>query len=368
MELWSLMHFLMPDLFESHSDFKEWFSNPLNGMIESGGKSIDESLIKRLHAILRPFILRRLKINVEKQLPSKFEHIVVCSLSKRQRNLYEEFMSKTETKKDLESGNLFRVLTVIMQLRKVCNHPDLFEERPIVSPFSSNNIVLEIPSLITKNVLKDNDILSLKDKEDDDNKSKKETEELKDNDKLLEIQILEKYYEKCIKNPKLKLINTEKSSKFDINKKNNDLNLTSIINNNEKNKDSKKYEEKLKSKIIQDSNNEQELIKTTEKRSEDMKKDVENFTIYIPKAKAEEIEIKTKDSNKVKENENYKEDINNNFNGKTDLFRNSFVRQQVNFPDKKLLQYDCGKLQKLSLLLHKLKKEGHRVLIFTQMR
>ena len=34
MELWSLMHFLMPALFASHADFKDWFSNPLNGMVE----------------------------------------------------------------------------------------------------------------------------------------------------------------------------------------------------------------------------------------------------------------------------------------------------------------------------------------------
>lgn len=43
--------------------------------------------------VLRPFILRRLKVEVEKQLPEKTEHIVKCPLSKRQRYLYDDFMS-----------------------------------------------------------------------------------------------------------------------------------------------------------------------------------------------------------------------------------------------------------------------------------
>lgn len=50
MELWSLMHFLMPHLFQSHKDFKEWFSNPLSGMIE-GSREYNEGLIKRLHKV-----------------------------------------------------------------------------------------------------------------------------------------------------------------------------------------------------------------------------------------------------------------------------------------------------------------------------
>ena len=50
MELWSLMHFLMPHLFESHKDFKDWFSNPLSGMIE-GSSEYNENLIKRLHKV-----------------------------------------------------------------------------------------------------------------------------------------------------------------------------------------------------------------------------------------------------------------------------------------------------------------------------
>ena len=50
MELWSLMHFLMPAVFSSHSNFKEWFSNPLSGMIE-GSQEYNDSVIKRLHQV-----------------------------------------------------------------------------------------------------------------------------------------------------------------------------------------------------------------------------------------------------------------------------------------------------------------------------
>jgi len=92
MELWSLMHFLMPKVFESHSEFKEWFSNPMNAMV-TGEMGRNEDVIRRLHGILRPFLLRRLKSQVEKQLPPKFSHVVTCKLSKRQRFLYEDLCS-----------------------------------------------------------------------------------------------------------------------------------------------------------------------------------------------------------------------------------------------------------------------------------
>ena len=66
MELWSLMHFLMPHVFQSHSEFKNWFSQPLAGMVE-GGEGVNMDLVSRLHGVLRPFLLRRLKTEVEKR-------------------------------------------------------------------------------------------------------------------------------------------------------------------------------------------------------------------------------------------------------------------------------------------------------------
>ncbi|KAK9068504.1 hypothetical protein SSX86_012618 [Deinandra increscens subsp. villosa] len=147
MELWSLMHFLMPHIFQSHQEFKDWFSNPISGMVE-GQEKVNKEVVDRLHNVLRPFILRRLKRDVEKQLPSKQEHVIYCRLSRRQRNLYEDFIASSETQATLASSNFFGMISVIMQLRKVCNHPDLFEGRPIISSFDMKGIETQFCSLV----------------------------------------------------------------------------------------------------------------------------------------------------------------------------------------------------------------------------
>ncbi|XP_073505147.1 helicase SRCAP isoform X2 [Phyllobates terribilis] len=147
MELWSLMHFLMPHVFQSHREFKEWFSNPLTGMIE-GSQEYNEGLVRRLHKVLRPFLLRRIKLDVEKQMPKKYEHVVYCRLSKRQRFLYDDFMSQAATRETLASGHFMSVINILMQLRKVCNHPNLFDPRPIHSPFITSGVCYTVPSLV----------------------------------------------------------------------------------------------------------------------------------------------------------------------------------------------------------------------------
>lgn len=103
------------------------------------GNEMDEQTrdtIDKLHTVLRPYILRRLKCDVEQELPSKHEHIIYCRLSKRQRYLYDEFMSRAQTKETLSGGNFLSIVNCLMQLRKVCNHPDLFEVRPILTSFA----------------------------------------------------------------------------------------------------------------------------------------------------------------------------------------------------------------------------------------
>jgi len=83
-ELWSLLHFLMPYIFRSRKEFSYWFANPMTSMIEGTASNQNEDVVRRLHGIIRPFVLRRLKKDVETQLPGKFEHIVKCQLSRRQ--------------------------------------------------------------------------------------------------------------------------------------------------------------------------------------------------------------------------------------------------------------------------------------------
>ena len=156
MELWSLMHFLMPHIFRSRHEFSYWFANPLQGAVE-GKSKMSEELVRRLHSIMRPFVLRRLKKDVAKQLPGKFEHDVPCRLSRRQQLLYEEFMARSSTRCAMErapsGSNFVSMMNVVMQLRKVCNHPDLFEPRPIVAPLVLPNLVLVMPSIVSAAVV-----------------------------------------------------------------------------------------------------------------------------------------------------------------------------------------------------------------------
>lgn len=75
--------------------------------------------MERLHSVLRPFLLRRLKSEVEKQMPPKHEHVIRCRLSKRQRTLYEDYMASSETRSTLSSGGFLGIINVLMSLRKV---------------------------------------------------------------------------------------------------------------------------------------------------------------------------------------------------------------------------------------------------------
>jgi E1A-binding protein p400 len=79
MELWSLMHFLMPHIFKSRKEFAYWFSSPLAGMVE-GSRAVNDDLVRRLHGIMRPFVLRRLKKDVEKQARHYLALEQSCSL------------------------------------------------------------------------------------------------------------------------------------------------------------------------------------------------------------------------------------------------------------------------------------------------
>ena len=151
MELWSLMHFLMPHVFASHAAFRDWFSQPLTAAVEGGGgatsaDAANRALVKRLHSVLRPFLLRRLKADVEKSLPPKHEHVLRVPLSRRQRALYEDYMASSAARGALTGGGFLGVVNVLMQLRKVCNHPDLFEARPIVSALDAPRLEVAWPA------------------------------------------------------------------------------------------------------------------------------------------------------------------------------------------------------------------------------
>lgn len=144
-ELWSLLAFLIPERFESHSDFKEWFSEPLQRALQSN-QVINKEIIDNLHNILRPILLRRLKKDVEKELPKKTEVIVKVPLSMRQRYLYDEFISQDIRKSS--NNDFLSLMNLLMQLRKVCNHPDLVQPKEVESGLVLPPVKFSAPAMI----------------------------------------------------------------------------------------------------------------------------------------------------------------------------------------------------------------------------
>jgi SWI/SNF-related matrix-associated actin-dependent regulator of chromatin subfamily A member 5 len=130
-ELWALLNFLLPDVFNSADDFDSWFNT-------TQVLSAKESLVKRLHEVLRPFLLRRMKIEVEKRLLPKKETKIYVGLGKMQREWYTRILMKDI---DLVNGagksDKMRLLNILMQLRKCCNHPYLFDGAEPGPPFTT---------------------------------------------------------------------------------------------------------------------------------------------------------------------------------------------------------------------------------------
>ena len=71
----------------------------------------------------------------------------MCRLSRRQRTLYDDFLDARSTKDSMSSGSFIAIMNVLMQLRKVCNHPDLFEGRAIISAFDCDALEVPVPQL-----------------------------------------------------------------------------------------------------------------------------------------------------------------------------------------------------------------------------
>uniref|UniRef100_A0A8C5D4H1 Chromatin-remodeling ATPase INO80 n=1 Tax=Gadus morhua TaxID=8049 RepID=A0A8C5D4H1_GADMO len=142
-ELWALLHFIMPTLFDSHDEFNEWFSRDIESHAENKS-AIDENQLSRLHMILKPFMLRRIKKDVENELSDKIEILTYCQLTCRQRLLYQALRNKISIEDLLQSSmgtaqqshnTTSSLMNLVMQFRKVCNHPDLFERQETRSPF-----------------------------------------------------------------------------------------------------------------------------------------------------------------------------------------------------------------------------------------
>lgn len=98
-ELWSLLHFLLPEVFNDLDSFERWFdfSSVLDDKEGADGKATKRknSLVSTMHAILKPFLLRRVKTDVESSLPKKREYILYAPLTPEQKDLYREILLGT---------------------------------------------------------------------------------------------------------------------------------------------------------------------------------------------------------------------------------------------------------------------------------
>lgn len=137
-ELWALLHFIMPSLFDSHDEFSDWFSKDIESHAQSNTQ-LNEQQLKRLHVILKPFMLRRVKKNVQSELGDKLEIDIYCNLTNRQKKFYQMLKSQISIVDLLSTSsndeNNQSLMNLVMQFRKVCNHPDLFERADVQSSF-----------------------------------------------------------------------------------------------------------------------------------------------------------------------------------------------------------------------------------------
>uniref|UniRef100_A0A8D3CER0 DNA helicase n=1 Tax=Scophthalmus maximus TaxID=52904 RepID=A0A8D3CER0_SCOMX len=129
-ELFHLLNFLTP----------ERFSN-LEGFLEEFADIAKEDQIKKLHDMLGPHMLRRLKADVFKHMPSKTELIVRVELSPMQKKYYKFILTKNfEALNTKGGGNQVSLLNVVMDLKKCCNHPYLFPAAAMEAPKMPNGM------------------------------------------------------------------------------------------------------------------------------------------------------------------------------------------------------------------------------------
>ena len=131
-ELWALLNFLLPDVFGESEAFDSWFSNQ---------EADQDTVVQQLHRVLRPFLLRRVKSDVEKSLLPKREINLYIGMSDMQVKWYKKILEK-----DIDAVNgaggkresKTRLLNIVMQLRKCCNHPYLFEGAEPGPPYTTD--------------------------------------------------------------------------------------------------------------------------------------------------------------------------------------------------------------------------------------
>lgn len=343
--------------------------------------------VSKLHTVLRPYLLRRLKRDVEKELPSKFEHLTLCPLSKRQRFLYDEFMSRAQTRDALESGVYQKIANILMQLRKVCNHPDLFEVRPIITSFAMTSSAIadyEIKELLVRRRLLSNEDdcvnlnvvgLNFIDRQNISLLSAVETRRLdatssfsrfseaagepppKDTRTMAGYLKFSTYMNRAslvARRSHMGYLNKLRCSQIPIFSEE----CLSVVR-------------RMATSILPFSNIDlrynylervdhiNQAVKSYERRAQDMAPLIDRFAFVTPPVIALDmprIALAGYEDTVMQQPSDFDE-----------VLHRASVKLQIAFPDPSLLQWDCGKLQKLAELLREKKAGGHRILIFTQM-
>ena len=129
-ELWSVFDFLMPGFLFSVADFNSRYVNPI---MERQDKTVE----KRLKLQIYPFILRRMKRDVAKDLPDKVENIAYCELTDEQRDFYLQVLDSTKEElfKSIEQNGLEKsrlsIFSALLRLRQICCHPRLYDKENV---------------------------------------------------------------------------------------------------------------------------------------------------------------------------------------------------------------------------------------------
>jgi E1A-binding protein p400 len=369
-------------------------------MIE-GNSGINNDLIGRLHGIMRPFLLRRLKKDVEKQLPGKFEHIVMCKLSRRQQFLYEEFMSRSSTRSLMQGGGFMGMMNVLMQLRKVCNHPDLFEPRPIISAFVVDRIDYWVNSMLFMSESMgglrrvSRDLFYLWHHDEDTLFDATLSSRCVSRDRFMNVMIddvnIDKPHYLGATREYDDFIQAMREMEIRTRMEKREANYKIIERRSHRSRLSSNWrliqclalpKSTIQNAFLARSDAKAryatpqcwfDLVQTEEERAISMKDILERFVFVRARAKADKIEL-------VTNNVAISKSISNPLGSPmleaklratiVDVLRPFYpahIRQQIYFPDRKLVQFDSGKLQVLSTMLRDLKQGGHKCLIFTQM-
>jgi SNF2 family DNA or RNA helicase len=148
-DLWAQLNFLNPGLLGNYTFFKREYVTPVE-------TNHDELIGEKLKKMIKPFILRRTKHEVAKDLPELTEQVVYCDMSEEQQKYYEEEKSKvrnaimdTINQQGVERSSIY-ILQALMRLRQIANHPYLVDSNYLHNSGKFEDVCLNIDNIITE--------------------------------------------------------------------------------------------------------------------------------------------------------------------------------------------------------------------------